>query len=235
MGGALALFDKRWRWVWLGLAGVQGVALLLTFSKGALLLGIPAGVAVLALGGWWMKRRRGESGRRLIWLGLAVLVAVAALAPFLGTERFQRILDVSQGSTAFFRLQLWRSAWQMILDHPLWGVGPDNFLYAFRSGYILPTAWQEPNLNHPHNMILDLWTRLGLPGLLVAGVWLGVTVRSLVRQIRHSHDEQFILALGMLATVAAALAHGLIDVSYALPDLMMVWVLCSMHDVSQNQ
>ncbi len=229
MSGALALFDKRSRWLWMGLTAVQGVALLLTFSKGALLLGMPAGVAVLALGGWWMKRRRGESGRLLIWLGLAVVVAVAALTPFLGTERFQRLLDMSQGSTGFFRVQLWRSAWQMILDHPLWGVGPDNFLYAFRSGYILPTAWQEPNLNHPHNVLLDLWTRLGLPGLLVAGVWLGATVRSLVGQVRHSHDQQFILALGMLAAVAAALAHGLIDVSYALPDLMVVWVLFSMH------
>ena len=227
VSGALALFDKRSRWLWLGLAAVQGVALLLTFSKGALLLGMPAGVAVLALGGWWMKRRRGESGRLLIWLGVAVVVAVAALMPFLGTERFQRILDVSQGSTGFFRLQLWRSAWQMILDHPLWGVGPDNFLYAYRSGYILPAAWQEPNLNHPHNVILDLWTRLGLPGLLVAGLWLWTVVRGLWHQIRHSHDEQFILALGMLAAVAAALVHGLIDVSYALPDLIVVWVLFS--------
>ncbi len=136
---------------------------------------------------------------------------------------------MSQGSTGFFRLQLWRSAWLMVLDHPLWGVGPDNFLYAFRSGYIMPTAWQEPNLNHPHNVILDLWTRLGLPGLVVAGAWLAVTVRGLVGQIRHSHNEQFILALGILAAIAAAIAHGLIDVSYALPDLMVVWVLFSMH------
>ena len=28
----------------------------------------------------------------------------------------------------------------------------------------------------------------------------------------------------LLAGAAAALAHGLIDVSYALPDLMLVWV-----------
>jgi hypothetical protein len=33
------------------------------------------------------------------------------------------------------------------------------------------------------------------------------------------------LALGALAAAAAGLAHGLIDVSYALPELMLVWVL----------
>ena len=164
--------------------------------------------------------------RVLFWLVAAGLGAMVVLAPFVGAERFQRLFDLSSGTGAL-RLWLWRSAWQMAQDFPLLGVGPDNFLYAYRSGYILPAAWQEPNLNHPHNVILDLWTRLGLPGLLVAGLWLWTVVRGLWHQIRHSHDEQFILALGMLAAVAAALVHGLIDVSYALPDLMVVWVLFS--------
>ena len=33
------------------------------------------------------------------------------------------------------------------------------------------------------------------------------------------------MALGCLAAAAAGLAHGLIDVSYALPELMLAWVL----------
>lgn len=60
----------------------------------------------------------------------------------------------------------------MALDHPLLGVGPDNFLYAYRSGYLLPSAWQEPNLNHPHTLLLDWWTRLGIPGVCCWG-WRG--------------------------------------------------------------
>jgi len=31
--------------------------------------------------------------------------------------------------------------------------------------------------------------------------------------------------VGLLAGTVAALAHGLIDASYALPDLMLVWVV----------
>ena len=42
-------------------------------------------------------------------------------------------------------------------------VGLDNFLYAYRGRYILDAAWQEPNLNHPHNIVLDFATRL--PGV----------------------------------------------------------------------
>ena len=262
------------RGVWrLGLlllaTALLGVALLLTFSKGALLLGLPVGLLTLWLGGLLLMRRRAESTRRLWRVAAVALVAGALLLPFAGTERFQRLLDFQSG-TGMTRLLLWRSSLQMALDHPWLGVGPDNFLYAYRSGYLLPAAWQEPNLNHPHNIVLDWWTRLGIPGLLLGmgwmamGVWglLQMTVsrrllkmthnpsrRSVTLSLRRAsplptrHEEgdassqtpqhdvttagssDYALVLGLLAGGAAALAHGLIDLSYAVPDLMLVWVL----------
>jgi O-antigen ligase len=205
-------------------AAVQLAALLLTFSKGALLLGLPTMLATLALGAP-LVYGRGQEWRRLWWLAAVALVIGLALLPFLPSERFQRLLDLSQG-TGFLRLQLWRSAWQMALDHPLLGVGPDNFLYAFRSGYLLPTAWQEPNLNHPHNWLLDWWTRLGLPGLLLAIAFFTAGLLRILRRLRSGEPRpETALDLGLLAAACAALAHGLIDASYALPDLMLVWVL----------
>lgn len=201
----------------------QLAALVLTFSKGALFLGIPAMLLTLAVGGVLILARQGKSLRFLWWLvGIGVGVALGLL-PFLGAERFRLLLDFSAGTTGGLRLNLWHSAWAMALDHPWLGVGPDNFLYAYRSGYILPAAWQDPNLNHPHNFVLDWWTRLGLPGLLLAAFWLGDGVRRLWRQLRSGEDTG--LALGCLAAIAASLAHGLIDASYALPDLMLVWVV----------
>ena len=220
---ALALFTigGRSRLWWALLALPQALAWLLTFSKGSLLLAAPAMALVLLIGGGWLLRREGRSLRPL-WLLLGVSgLALLVIAPFLGAERFQRLFDFGQG-TGFLRLQLWRSAWQMALDHPLLGVGPDNFLYAYRSGYLLPSAWQEPNLNHPHNLLLDWWTRLGLPGLLLGLLWLGSGVAAVLRWL--CNGPQSALALGVLAACAAAIAHGLIDVSYALPDLMIVWV-----------
>ena len=88
---------------------------------------------------------------------------------------------------------------------------------------MLPSAWQEPNLNHPHNLLLDWWTRLGIPGLLLGLTWLGLGTWSVWRWLRRGPERA--LALGVLAAIAAGLAHGLIDVSYALPELMIVWVL----------
>ena len=221
---AVALFSRYAQWRWLSGVGtvLVGSALLLTFSKGALLFGLPALLVVLWGGGLVLLRQRGQSTRVLWALAGIGALTLAALIPFLGTERFQRLLDF-QGGTGFVRLQLWRSAWQMALDHPLFGVGPDNFLYAYRSFYLLPAAWQEPNLNHPHNWLLDWWTRLGVPGLLLALLWFGTLFFQQWRNVRANH--QAVLNLGLLGAGVAALAHGLIDASYALPDLMIIWML----------
>jgi len=221
---ALAIFSRtpRTRLLWALLAAPQGLALLLTFSKGSLFLALPVTMLTLGVGGIWLLRQEGRSIRPILVLGGVALAGMLVILPFAGAERFQRLFDLSQG-TGFLRLQLWRSAGQMALDHPLLGVGPDQFLYHYRSNYLLPTGWQEPNLNHPHNLFLDWWTRLGLPGLLLGLAWLGSGGATVVRWLRRGQPKA--LALGVLTAIAAALAHGLIDISYALPDLMVVWVL----------
>jgi O-antigen ligase len=219
LGLALFLPVGKWRWLAGGAGLIQLGALLLTFSKGAILLALPAMLLILAVVGALVPPRERPRHLRRWLLGIAVGAGLV-LAPFLDTERFRGLFDLSQG-TGFLRLQLWRSAWQMALDHPLLGVGPDNFLYAFRSGYILPAAWQEPNLNHPHNWPLDWWTRLGVPGLMAALVLFGYAALRMVRNVRGG--QHVALNAGLLAATLAALAHGLIDTSYALPDLMLVW------------
>jgi O-antigen ligase len=209
------------QWIWWLLLLPQLAALLLTFSKGALFLALPAILVTLGMGGYWL--RRGNRTRLLWGLAAVALVVMMGVAPFLGTERFRSLLDFGAGTTGGLRLNLWRSSLSMALDHPWLGVGPDNFLYAYRSGYILPAAWQDPNLNHPHNVLLDWWTRLGLGGLILAAGWLLAGGRRIWQGIFDA--ARAALSLGCLAAVLGALAHGLIDASYALPDLMIVWVL----------
>lgn len=192
------------------------IACFLTFSKGAWLLGLPAAFLFLGL----------MRGRKALWgmLG-AIGVGALALLPFLGTERFARTLDLQSGTT-FFRIRLWQGALNMIRDHPWFGVGPDNFLYAYRSRYALPDAWQELGLSHPHNIVLDLWTRLGILGL-VAGLWLlTVAFRQGWWLMRSLPDvDERAVALGLLASLVATVAHGLIDNSIFLVDLMFVFMM----------
>jgi O-antigen ligase len=159
-----------------------------------------------------------------ITIGVFVVVAVVVLLA-VGAGRLTSLLDTDAGTT-FFRLQLWRSSLSMIGDHPLLGVGLDNFLYAYRSMYVLPTAWAEFDLSHPHNFVLDFWLRLGIPGLVVI-IWLLVAFfkRGWVLYRQLSGGDVQLLVLGLMAGMVNFVAHGLVDNAFFLVDLAFVFML----------
>lgn len=196
-----------------------GVALLLTFSKGALFIGVPAALLVVGLA--WLRR---EQQPLRPWL-LGALAA-GAITLLLVTQYPPLAARLNpQGATGLFRLNLWRSSVNMFLDHPWFGVGLDNFLYEYRGRYILPAAWQEPDLNHPHNILLDLATRLGLFGL-IAGGWLLAQAAVLARRAwQATTGEARLLVVGSTAAFVNIIAHGLVDHSLFLVDLALVFFL----------
>ena len=214
---AVPLFGRcRWRRVLYGLAALPvALALLLSFSKGALLLGVPASLLTIGL----------LAGGRWLWVTLGGIAAAAlAAVPLLRHPRFASLLDTQSGTT-FFRLKLWQATWSMIRDHPWLGVGPDNFLYQYRGRYILPSAWQEPDLSHPHNFLLDHGSRLGILGL-AAGIWLQVAFWRTALPLRRLRDaDSRALALGFMGAMADMLAHGLVDHSFFLIDLAFAFFL----------
>ena len=203
--------------------GLMTIALALTQSRGAILFGVPAALVAMcfAAGGRWR------------WLGAALLAITAAgaglllsgaAATLLQGTRFATALNLSAGS-GFIRVNLWQSAWAMWLDHPLLGVGPDNFLYAYRSFYILPAAWKEPELSHAHNLILDPLARIGALGLVaLATVAAGFVARARAA-LRHSASRP--LVIGALGLAAAAAAHGMVDHSFFLPDLAYAFMIAA--------
>ncbi|MCB0167081.1 MAG: O-antigen ligase family protein [Anaerolineae bacterium] len=212
---------SRRRWLY-GLALLPvSLALYLTFSKGALLLGLPSSLVVMTL--LYGLRHRGRAWRQVaVAMGIGVVVFVLALVPLSQTERFRATFSIGEGSTGFFRLKLWQSSWAMLQDHWLIGIGLDNFLYQYRTRYILLEAWQEPDLNHPHNLILDFGTRLGVGGILLL---IGLQVafwRNAWRLFKQQADP---LILGFMGSMTAFVGHGLVDNSYFLVDLAFVFFL----------
>jgi O-antigen ligase len=212
----VAPVSARRRWAY-GLAAlVVAAALFLTYSRGAWLIGVPASLLFLAA----LRSRRTLA----IALGLLFVLAIVVFL-FLGSGRLTSLLDTSEGTT-FFRLQLWQSSWAMIRDHPILGVGLDNFLYQYRTHYVLPTAWEEFDLSHPHNFVFDFWLRLGLPGLLLVLFLLIVFFRQGWRAYRRlPSGPDRLLVLGLMAGMVDFVAHGLVDNAFFLVDLAFVFAL----------
>lgn len=215
---ALVAWGRQGKRRWLyGLAALLiAMAIFLTYSRGAWIVGVPVSLLFLAA----MRGRR----TLVMAVGLLVLAGVVVLL-LAGTGRLTSLLDTAEGTTSF-RLQLWQSSWAMIRDDPLLGVGLDNFLYHYRTQYVLPTAWKEFNLSHPHNLVFDFWLRLGVSGLVIV-LWLLVSFFRLGAKTygRLTESNERLLALGLMAGMVNLVAHGLVDNAFFLVDLAFTFML----------
>ncbi len=194
------------------------VALLLTASRGALLLGLPAGGAALL--GFWLMRSAGPMGARLQRLfarrGVRA-AAAAALLMVLAALLFGEARLLNQQSVDS-RLQVWQAAAALWRARPLAGVGPGGFVWNYPA--FLPLgATAESTLLHPHTVWLELATGWGVGGLLwlaaLLGLWLWKGAQALRGQDRAGQG----VLVGLTAALLAALAHAQVDAFLSLPDL----------------
>ncbi|MEO8285377.1 MAG: O-antigen ligase family protein [Chloroflexota bacterium] len=223
-------------------------AFLLTFSRGAWGAAVVAVVVAVSIGlRWPLGWIRLDVPRTFkLWLaGVGVgIVALGLLVVVVFPKLPDRILDPGSGLT---RVTIWTSALHMALDHPVFGVGPDQFLNQYQTKYgpcqeidgqitsSDPNAPNECFTAHPHNLFLDYWLSLGIMGLFVLA-WL------LWRYYRESIDLAKwaaskvgadplarALAIGLIAGMTDFLVHGLVDNSYFLMDLALIfWMSCGM-------
>ena len=188
----------------------------------------------------WMLRGGALVGCLALLIGAGILWSLRA--PLL------QALLYGHNSSGEERLLLWLAAWHMIKDHPLLGIGPDQFLYYYSNLYTRNPYWitmfqgqrtvayREPNLSHPHNVILDLWLSAGLLGLVGYALtlwallkrgwrlWQTASVSAGVSQAqRDAQAWTRPLALGVCASVLAGVAHGMVDSAYFVPDLALAF------------
>jgi len=180
---------------------------------------LPAAMVVMIL--LYLLRHRRHYWRWVIAAAGGVAIVMLVMIPVFQTIRIATTFSLEQG-TGFFRLKLWQASLNMLRDHWSVGVGLDNFLYQYRTRYILPEAWQEPNLSHPHNVVLDFGTRLGIGGVVVL-LWLQIAFwRNAWRVYKKSPSP---LVLGLMGSMVVFLGHGLVDNAYFLPDLALAFFL----------
>ncbi|HEX9037646.1 MAG TPA: O-antigen ligase family protein [Ktedonobacterales bacterium] len=266
---AVALWPRAARSTWRWLASLSAIALgaglALTGSRGAW-LGAAVGVTLVVVGGLaftWRQPHlasahhllrwegRGEQtapgasasrrvARSLGWLVAGALCAALAygtaalwLAPLVG------LAGAAHGGSGEVRLLVWRAALAMGRDHPLFGVGPDQFLYYYdprytNHPYLIATlngrrtaAASQPNLSHPHNLGLELWLSAGVLGpvgfmlALVGAIW--TSLPALLQNAGGREGWRGALALGIVGALAAGVAHGLVDSAYFQPDYALAF------------
>ncbi|OHA59858.1 MAG: hypothetical protein A2607_01185 [Candidatus Vogelbacteria bacterium RIFOXYD1_FULL_42_15] len=155
--------------VYWALAGWFTLLLYFTQTRGTI-LGLIGGLFIFGLVLAW----RGEGKIKKIALGLliGVILFVGSFIFFKDTSlvrnnaTLNRFATISlTEATTVSRFTIWSMSLQAVKEHPLFGWGPENYLYVF-SKYYQPSLWsQEPWFDRSHNVFLDWLISAGLIGL----------------------------------------------------------------------
>ena len=175
-GAHFLLRRERVRWWFAGLAALSLAAMIGTFAR-SIWLSLAAAVPVA---GFVRGRKTG-----LIVSGAGVVLALVGLYGSSAIrDRAASILDLSQNET---RLNLWKTAEHIARDHPLLGIGEDNWV-CFFPRYRVPGNYDVAM--HPHNDYLNVLVNSGVPGLIsFLALWV-LALREAWRGCRPLRDDR---------------------------------------------
>jgi O-antigen ligase len=193
----------RWLHVAAVMVGLYGAVL--TQSRGPLLSFAPIYLGLML---WYAIRSR--HWRRMLALFAVTVLGMLAVTATLHYEMVERLTDVPAEIASFNtgnnsdaagavgeRLEMWRTAWQAFLEHPLAGIGLDQFgVYVREQAAAGNASSAIAKYVHPHSEYLESLVAGGLPALLVLLLFLAVPLVFFARYLNHAQEP--------VATAAAA-------------------------------
>jgi O-antigen ligase len=222
-GLAAAVRNVIVRWSLLMSVGIMAVGLAASESRGGLVAAAVALVAAVL----FYKRRRAQV---IVWF--AVAVSVAAVWFTTSPAAWHRISHFDATGTG--RVDLWRVAWQAGKDHPIVGVGLNNYRavsaqYVRRPGALHNVALIAEKPHVVHNVYLQLFTETGIIGL---GLFLAILLGCLGAALRAARrfDELNERGLAGLARASLVGTIGFLAASFFLSDGSdpRLWVLLAL-------
>jgi O-antigen ligase len=197
--------SPRWRAPLTLMALATLLAVALTFSRAGLVAAMAA-MCVLAL----------VAARRQARIDILLLCVVALAIPLAlvwgsrmdpGLDR-RLLAGIDESSLQQpARTAFWSVAVDMVRDHPVLGVGPDNFRWLF-------AAYSDVAVNnlgiHAHDQYLESLADTGILGLATLVSFLTALVLAAARGVRDARSD-WPLRAALLASLAAWLVHALLD------------------------
>jgi O-antigen ligase len=196
LGAAFVLPLTTRSWVERGLGAAAAVlilhTILLTFSRGAFIGLIAAGIAAFIF--------MPKSPRNLAALALVALLVFRLIGPELSARYSTSFNERGElDYAASSRLDLWERMFDVALTIPVFGVGPDNW----------PVVAQDygfPPGKHGHSLWVQTLVEVGFPGVLaLAAMYLGSIALLWRFSIKHRKTERdaSVLAAGLIVSLVA--------------------------------
>lgn len=152
---------------------------------------------------------------------LILVVAVALFAPPALKDQIGSLIGLSKDQSSQDRLIIWKTAWRMFSDRPLFGHGLGTFMNVFER--YKPSAYGE--IVYAHNCLLQIAAETGLTGVVVS-LWLaaGLFAAGLKKFFRERDIFVKAASIGFMGGLLAILVNSLLDTTlYSLPLAVLFW------------
>ncbi|HET6495059.1 MAG TPA: O-antigen ligase family protein, partial [Thermoleophilia bacterium] len=221
LGLALAEDDLVWRMVyWVGF-GLNGLVLIVAFTRGAW-IGGAVGVVLVGVVAW----RHWARMRRLDWIpaGISAALGVGVIWRSLSSpndvmnfgKRLASIFEFGGGSGQT-RTEIWQASFAAIKERPILGWGADTFRLVFprfKPVEYVRDAGGGSVADNAHNYPLQLAVGVGIPGMLMLyGIFVWAGVRSFRTVFGRSSDPQRIVRGAFWAAAAGYLVQLFVGLS----------------------
>ena len=193
---------------------IQGLCILLTFSRGGW-LGLFLAMLVFAI----------FVDRRLLLLYVLGGIGLMILNPSAIMTRISTIGSMEDSSNAY-RIPLWRATIDMIKDFWVNGIGLG--MNAFRAVY--PRYMRQGIVAvHSHNIFLQMFLEAGVFGLIGFIVFIFNSIRvNLITFAKGVDIKIKRISVSVFASILGILLHGLVDYIFFNDRIvMMFWILIS--------
>lgn len=194
---SLQVRNRKSQITFLAIGAACWLGVVLSLSKGAFLAGICAFAIFFGASLIFSKKiydRRKIAVLIVVWL----VITCASQISFTSNSNIPTTTDYISGSadksrnTTLMRVFTWKIARQMFADHPLTGVGADNFGLEFRNSRIdyaannpddeLLSIAEDYMVERAHNEFLQIFAELGIVGAMIflalAGGFLFLTAKA---------------------------------------------------------
>jgi putative inorganic carbon (HCO3(-)) transporter len=221
LGLALAEKNLVWRLVYWAGFGLNGLALIVAFTRGAW-IGGALGLALVAVIAW----RHHARMRRLDWIPAGVSAALGAGIIWRSLSNPNDVMNFGKRLASIFQLsggsgqtrtEIWQAAFAAIKERPILGWGADTFRLVFpkfKPVEYVRDAGGTSVADNAHNYPLQLAAGVGIPGMLMMyGIFVWAGVRSFGTVFKRTDDPTRIVLGAFWAAAAGYLVQLLFGLS----------------------
>ena len=204
-----------WRWGFGLLWFLSLAALIVNGTRGAWLAVF---FLLLLLGATLLRKHK-----KTIAVGFVILVLLIGISGQNSGLQGRRVATLGDASfqSNSERMLMWQSAWNMFLDHPLTGVGAQNYEYQYQNHYISPLA-KERGQMHAHSNIFQLLAEQGIVGFASFCLLFGMILRRSWQGIRRGSFWGYML----LFSTMGLLLQGLTEFNFGNAAVIrLYWLL----------